>query len=58
MNIELAEDFAKQVQCKVDDTEALKPGMPFTIGGLNYVIVFILNDNDLSLMYNETGILH
>ena len=52
-------DINKQATVKVDDTECYKLGDKVKETGGEYsVIMIILNEYDLSVITNETGILH
>ena len=52
-------DINNQREVKVDDTEVYKPGDKVEARGEQYsVIMIILNEYDLSVITNETGILH
>jgi len=53
-------DINKQATVKVDNTEDYKPGdkVKAEQGNEYSVIMIILNEYDLSVIKNETGILH
>lgn len=52
-------DINKQATVKVDDTELYKLGDKLKETDAGYsVIMIILNEYDLSVIKNETGILH
>ena len=56
---DVMKDINNQREIQVDDTEIYKLGDKVKETGVEYsVIMIILNEYDLSVITNETGILH
>ncbi len=51
-------ESTRQSMLRVDNTDDLEPGMTLSINDQVYMIMIVLNDNDLSIMKHETGVSH
>lgn len=51
-------DTIQHALLRVDDTEKYSPGQIVPIGDVDYMVIWVLNDNDLSLILHEPEVLH
>ena len=43
---------------RVDNTDDYRPGMVVTIFDVDYMVMWVLNENDLSVIKHEPKVLH